>query len=159
MKKSKIVLLLVLCLMFLAACSPTAKKSLSLDIQGLLDQMEEQSDWEGMMKIGNKHLSNLYAIEVDDLQSFSGLMKTDGITADEIIVIEAKDQKDAEGLQKKLQARLKAKAAEAKDYLPEQYKVIEEAVILVKEKYLALIVAPNVAELEKLWNEATKTDK
>ena len=57
----------------------------------------------------------------------------------------------------KLQARLKNKANEAKDYLPAQYAVIEKAEIKQQGKYLALLVSPNVTALSELWQQAMKT--
>lgn len=161
MKLKKTIRLLVFLLLplLLTACgTPTpAKKALEVDVKALLQQMADKTKWEDMMTMNNKHLKNLYGIEDADITSFAGVMKTDGITADEVLILEAKDTTTADALVKKLQARLKAKSNEAKDYLPAQYKVIEEAEILQKERYAVLLVSPGVEALQKLWEEATKT--
>ena len=156
MKKRNLLILFLLMLMVFSACNNNKKEDLEIDMPELLETMEEASKWEGMMIIGKKHLTNLYAIDEDEVTAFIGVMKTDGISADEIIIIEAKDAKSAEDLEKKLRTRLDAKATEAKDYLPEEYKVIEEAEILRKDKFLTLIVATNAEELADIFKEAVK---
>lgn len=156
MKKRNLLILFLLMLLVFSACNNNKKEDLEIDLPELLETMEEASKWEGMMNIGKKHLTNLYAIDEDEVTAFIGVMKTDGISADEIIIIEAKDAKSAEDLEKKLQTRLDAKATEAKDYLPEEYKVIEEAEILRKDKFLTLIVATNAEELADIFKEAVK---
>ena len=160
LKKTVRLFALLLLPLLLTACGPTApaKQALEVDVESLLETMAEQTEWKDMMSMNVKHLKNLYGIEEADLTSFAGAMKTDGITADEVLILEAKDTKTAEALVKKLQARLKAKSNEAKDYLPAQYKVIEEAEILQKERYAALLVSPDVEALLELWVESVKTE-
>ena len=160
LKKTVRLFALLLLPLLLTACGPTApaKQVLEVDVESLLETMAEQTEWKDMMSMNVKHLKNLYGIEEADLTSFAGAMKTDGITADEVLILEAKDTETAEALVKKLQARLKAKSNEAKDYLPAQYKVIEEAEILQKERYAALLVSPDVEALLELWVESVKTE-
>ncbi len=160
LKKTVRLFALLLLPLLLTACGPTApaKQALEVDVEALLELMSEETEWEDMMSMNIKHLKNLYGIEETDLTSFAGAMKTDGITADEVLILEAKDTETAEALVKKLQARLKAKSNEAKDYLPAQYKVIEEAEILQKERYAALLVSPDVEALLELWVESVKTE-
>ena len=160
LKKTVRLFALLLLPLLLTACGPTApaKQALEVDVEALLELMSEETEWEDMMSMNVKHLKNLYGIEEADLTSFAGAMKTDGITADEVLILEAKDTETAEALVKKLQARLKAKSNEAKDYLPAQYKVIEEAEILQKERYAALLVSPDVEALLELWVESVKTE-
>ncbi len=154
--KKLIYALLLLCLVFgLAACG--GQKTLDVDVEQLLDDMAAKVQWKEMMTMSSKHLKNLYGIAEADVVKFSGVMKNDGITADEILLLEAEDEAKADALKEKLQARLKNKANEAKDYLPAQYAVIEKAEIKQQGKYLALLVSPNVTALSELWQQAMKT--
>ena len=154
MKKLVYAILLV-CLVFgLAACG--GAKALDVDVEQLLSDMAAKVGWKDMMTMSSKHLKNLYGIAETDVVKFSGVMKNDGITADEILLIEAENETKADALKEKLQARLKNKANEAKDYLAEQYAVIEKAEIKQKGQYLALLVSPDVDALSKLWEAAMK---
>lgn len=154
MKKLVYAILLV-CLVFgLAACG--GAKALDVDVEQLLSDMATKVGWKDMMTMSSKHLKNLYGIAEADVVKFSGVMKNDGITADEILLIKAENETKADALKEKLQARLKNKANEAKDYLPEQYAVIEKAEIKQKGLYLALLVSPDVDALSKLWEAAMK---
>lgn len=153
--KKLVYAILLFCLVFgLAACGGT--KALDVDVEQLLSDMATKVGWKDMMTMSSKHLKNLYGIAETDVVKFSGVMKTDGITADEVLLIEAENETKADALKEKLQARLKNKANEAKDYLPEQYAVIEKAEIKQKGQYLALLVSPDVDALSKLWEAAMK---
>ncbi|HZW49495.1 MAG TPA: DUF4358 domain-containing protein [Bacillota bacterium] len=147
--------ILLLCLLFgLTACG--GEKTLEVNVEQLLSDMAAKVQWKDMMTMSSKHLKNLYGIAEGDVVKFSGVMKNDGITADEILLIEAENETKADALKEKLQARLKNKANEAKDYLPEQYAVIDKAEIMQEGKYLALLVSPDVTALSELWKEAMK---
>lgn len=153
--KKLIYTILLFCLVFgLAACG--GAKALDVDVEQLLSDMAAKVGWKDMMTMSSKHLKNLYGIAEADVVKFSGVMKNDGITADEILLIKAENETKADALKEKLQARLKNKANEAKDYLPEQYAVIEKAEIKQKGQYLALLVSPDVDALSKLWEAAMK---
>jgi len=153
--KKLVYAILLFCLVFgLAACG--GAKALDVDVEQLLSDMATKVGWKDMMTMSSKHLKNLYGIAEADVVKFSGVMKNDGITADEILLIEAENETKADALKEKLQARLKNKANEAKDYLPEQYAVIEKAEIKQKGQYLALLVSPDVDALSKLWEAAMK---
>lgn len=153
--KKLVYAVLLFCLVFgLAACG--GAKALDVDVEQLLSDMATKVGWKDMMTMSSKHLKNLYGIAEADVVKFSGVMKNDGITADEILLIEAENETKADALKEKLQARLKNKANEAKDYLPEQYAVIEKAEIKQKGQYLALLVSPDVDALSKLWEAAMK---
>ena len=153
--KKLVYAILLFCLVFgLAACG--GAKALDVDVEQLLSDMATKVGWKDMMTMSSKHLKNLYGIAEADVVKFSGVMKTDGITADEVLLIEAENETKADALKEKLQARLKNKANEAKDYLPEQYAVIEKAEIKQKGQYLALLVSPDVDALSKLWEAAMK---
>lgn len=153
--KKLVYAILLFCLVFgLAACG--GAKALDVDVEQLLSDMATKVGWKDMMTMSSKHLKNLYGIAEADVVKFSGVMKNDGITADEILLIKAENETKADALKEKLQARLKNKANEAKDYLPEQYAVIEKAEIKQKGQYLALLVSPDVDALSKLWEAAMK---
>lgn len=156
--KKRFIYLALAVMLLLAACAPTTptKKALDVDVIALLKNMADATKWQDMMSMSNKHLKNLYGIEAEEVTEFAGAMKTDGITADEVLLLEAKDEETAAALVKKVQARLKAKSNEAKDYLPAQYKVIEEAKIVQQERYVALVVSPDVKVLTELWDKAVK---
>lgn len=80
----------------------------------------------------------------------------DSLKADELLLIKAKDSDSADSLEKALQARMDAKATEARTYSPEQYVIIQQGRILRNGVYLALLVSPQIDELEKAYHDAMK---
>ena len=54
------------------------------------------------------------------------------------------------------ESRMKAKADETVDYLPDQYVFVEKGVILTEGLYLALIVSPDVDNLKAAFEAAVK---
>ena len=72
----------------------------------------------------------------------------DSLRADEIWLIEAQDEDAAKAIVGLAEFRLEQKSEESITYSPEQYEVIQKAVLLQKGNYVILLVSPIA---ETLW--------
>lgn len=75
-----------------------------------------------------------YGINKDSVLEYY-VVVGDNINADELAVIQAKEG-SAEEVKKGVEARLNAQKESFKDYLPEEYKVLESAIITQKGDYI-----------------------
>ena len=71
-----------------------------------------------------------------------------GLRADEIWLIEAKDEAALEKLQALAEARIQAKDEETVSYNPEQNAVVRNAQVFTEGNYLFLLVSPDVDALK-----------
>lgn len=79
-----------------------------------------------------------------------------GLMADEIWLVRAKDQAALDEIKTLAESRLEAKKQETESYLPEQYAIVKEAKLLTHDLYLALIVSPDAAEMQSAFESAVK---
>lgn len=84
---------------------------------------------------------------------FAPIFKT---KSDEIIVLKAKSNEDAEVLKASLQKELDAQIQTWSQYLPDQYAHVEKNVLKTKGKYVVYITYSNVDAVEKVFDEKVK---
>ena len=89
-----------------------------------------------------------------DCAQYKVALCAEGMEADEIWLIEAKDDTALEKLQQRAQTRIEAKLGEAAYYVPDQYAVIEKAELVVIGRYIALLVSPDVDTLKATFEAA-----
>lgn len=93
-------------------------------------------------------------IKAEDCVEYYVSICADSLKTDEIWLIKATNADALETIKTLANSRLKAKADESITYSPEQYEVVQKAKVITSGEYFALIVSPDVAEIENIVNEA-----
>lgn len=136
----------------LAACGGSPKAAEPVDLNGLYESfgqyLPEMFLPEGDMRV------NYLGIEEGDCAQIITAVSADGLAADEVWLIQAKDEAALSRLKELAENRMAIKADETVDYNPEQYKIVQKGVILTSGNYLALLVSPQVDEMQKAFNAA-----
>ena len=76
------------------------------------------------------------------------------VNADEIIVLEAKDEDQVAELKTSLENELAAQVQTWEQYLPEQYEKVKNNKIVTKGKYLLYVTYTNPEAIEKAFNDS-----
>lgn len=76
------------------------------------------------------------------------------VNADEIILLEAKDEKDVASLKSALEKELEGQIQTWKQYLPDQLEKVENNIITTNEKYLMYITYSNPEKIEKIFKDS-----
>lgn len=154
MKRSIAIVLTLLLLLGLAACGSSKPQEKQADLEALYKtysaQLPEMFLPEGDMRL------NYMGIEESDCLQVITAVSADGLAADEVWLIQAKDADALNRLKELADIRMAAKADETIDYNPEQYKIVEKGVILTEGNYLALLVCPQVDSMKAAFEEAVK---
>ena len=157
MKKIFAILLCAVMLLSMAACGSepaSAPEKKNVDLNALYESFS--TSLPEMWVLDEEMMLNMYGIKAEDCtQVITAIVKT-GLNADEIWLIEAKDEAALEQLKTLANSRMQAKADETIDYLPDQYVFVEKGVILTEGLYLALIVSPDVDNLKAAFEAAVK---
>ena len=111
---------------------------------------------EGMMNLSEEDMSDIYGIEAADMKQFAAAVNNSGIKADEIVLVEAVDADAAGRVKQALENRLQSKLNELENYLPEEYAVAKACSVEAAGNFVSMIVAPNAADLVKLYNSSVK---
>lgn len=152
MKRIAVLTLIAALLLGLAACGQAEPEAKSADLQALYASYE--STLPAMLVLDETMMLNFLGIQAGDCTQVVAAICADGLRADEVWLIEAKDQAAFDKLSALVDTRLAAKLEETESYNPEQYAVCEKAVILNEGLYLAFLVSPDADTLKASFEAA-----
>ncbi|MBQ8208761.1 MAG: DUF4358 domain-containing protein [Clostridia bacterium] len=151
--KIKIFAFLFAFTMLFALASCGEKKEITIDIEALAAEISE------IYKDGEIELTNIGEETVDINYGIKGLysyVHCEGsitLTSDEILVIEATDEANAEKAYEIIEEyrleRIKLYSSYAMDQVPK----LEDALLERAGKYIIFVVSEDTSEAEKIWNE------
>lgn len=113
------------------------------DLKDTDDENSVANIWIEKMKLNPESLANGTVI--------AALMN---VNADEIILLEAKDEKQVAELKKSLENELAAQVQTWEQYLPEQYEKVKNNKIVTKGKFLLYVTYTDPEAIEKAFNES-----
>ena len=148
----------------LTACGSKTETANDVDLTGFYNALAEQYGWgddmmdlDGeMLEMDENDMLDVYGIQAADMKQFAAAVNTSGIDCDEVVLVEAKDADAASRVKEALDKRYQAKLNETENYLPDEYAVIKTCSVVMDGNYVAMIVAPNAADLVKIYNESFK---
>lgn len=150
MKKLALIPVLLLVLTMLTACGSKVK---SADLSAVMNGFTFETE---MTSLDEADLDDYYGIDMADVKQYAGSIADSGIDCEEVVLIEAVDAKAAERVRSALETRYQAKLDEADGYLPDEYAIIKKCGVRVSGNYVAMIVAPNEADLTRAYEASFK---
>lgn len=152
-------ILMTLCLLFaLTACGGDTKTETAAPKNADLTAVYAGFGLSGddMLTLAQTDLMDMYGIEPADVKQFAGAVNLTGISAEEIVLIEAVDADAAARVKTQLDARYESKANQMRDYLPDEYAIIEKCSVRVDGNYVAMIVSANAETYVAAYEAAIK---
>lgn len=148
-------LMLVLASMLLSGCGAkeTAEKK-EVNLQGVYDQISQAVELPEMAQISENRRYNLLGIAPEDCAQAITAVCGDSVRTDEIWLIEAVDKAAAERILSLAKLRLEAKEKELKDYLPDQYAIVQRSELIQRDNLIALFVSPDAGKMAELFRAA-----
>ena len=153
MKKFLSVLLVSVLLLTLSACGGSKQSSKSADLTAVLASFSFDGE---MLDLDETDMLDIYGIQAADIKQFAAATSTTGIDCDEVVLVEATDADAAKRVKEALDTRYQTKLNETENYLPDEYAIIKTCSVTMDGNYVAMIVAPNAADLVKIYNESFK---
>ena len=145
MKKLIAFVLAAAMMLSMAACGGKADTK-SVDLNALYESYAQYMP--EMFSLDEDTMMNFLGIDAADCANYTVYICGDGLRADEVWLIEAKDEAALGRLKEMAEARMQAKVNETISYVPDQYVIVEQGVILTNGLYLALLVSPDVEALQ-----------
>lgn len=146
MKKVFTMILALMLVLGLAACGGKTEEVASVDVNALYESYAQYMP--DMFFPDEDTMMNFLGIDVKDCTQYKVAICAEGMRSDEIWLIQAKNASSLETLKQLAQTRIEAKKDETVSYAPDQYVVVEKAVVLTKGNYLALLISPDVDALQ-----------
>lgn len=131
---------------------PTEMTGLNINLKSLYENCT--SKMPEMISLDADMVLDYCGINTEDCAEFYVSICADSLKTDEIWLIKATNDEAINRISDLAEARLQAKADESITYSPEQYAVVQKAKIITVGEYFALIVSPDVSEIEKIVSEA-----
>lgn len=153
MRKKIVWVLLAVLVLNLTACAG-GEKAKPVDLNAVYEDFQDTLP--EMLVLDETLMMNLFGIPAEDCAQVITAVCGNGLGADEVWLIEAKDDQALDRLKTLAQKRLEAKAAETENYLPDQYLIVEQGLVLTEGNYLALLVSPQVETLKTAFEDAVK---
>ena len=151
---------LIMCLVLLlgmTACGGSSSEAAAKEPVDLNALYESYADTlPAMFTMDESTMLNFLGIKAEDCTQVVAAISADGLGADEVWLIEARDEAALESLKALAETRLQAKKDETINYVPDQYVIVEKGVILTDGLYLAFLVSPDVDALQAAFEEAMK---
>lgn len=152
MKKNKVFrAVIVVCMMagLLAGCGDQKKE---LDTAALAESLLNDISYQDTLtELSSEDIS--YYITMED--GVEGIMyMSSGATAEEFAVFTAPDEEVAKGMLTNAQDFLEAQKQSFEDYIPEEAKRIEDAVVVQQGKYTIFSVSGESEQAQKLIDQA-----
>ncbi len=151
MKKLFCAVLACLMAMSVAGCASGSK---SADLTAAMTSIESAVTFGDMMDLTKENLQEYYGIEPADINQFAAKISMTGINCDEIVLIEGVDEAAAGRIEEKLQQRYENQCSSFKDYLPEQYAILEKCSVKKDGNFVSLIVSPDAETITKTYEAA-----
>ncbi len=155
--RSKIGIIISIFIMITAiisGCSKSNKAELKTpEVSQIEESVMKDIDTTEMIKLDDKKLERVYGIKADEVEGYFVYVSTSNVKADEVAVFKAKDAGGAEYIKTKIADRMVQLGMSFKDYLPEQYTLIEKNTLEVKGNYVFLVVSKNGAEIKALFDK------
>ena len=148
MKKVFSVILVIALVFGLSACGGKEEVK-SVDLNGIYESYSQYLP--DMFSMDEDTMLNFLGIDMADCTQAVVSICGDGMRADEVWLIEAKDAAALERLQELAQTRIVAKEDETISYAPDQYAIVTQAQLLTNGNYLALLISPDVEQKKTLF--------
>lgn len=145
MKKLFSLILALTLLLSLAACG-AKEEAAPVDLNALYESFVPSLP--DMFQPDEETMLNFLGIDAADCAQYVVSICGNGMQADEVWLIEAKDEEALARLTELAQTRIVAKEDETISYAPDQYAVVQKAELLTNGKYLALLISPDVDTLK-----------
>ncbi len=152
---SKRSLLLCLCaLLFTLMMTACGKEENNTPVPPLTDlytQMTTEVEFPAtMLLLDDDYITNFYGVELSTLEEYVFATAEDALHADTVILVKMKEDESTEDLVTLMNNLVKDKKAQMQDYLPDQYKIVEKAVVKTEGSYAYLIISSEVDALAKI---------
>lgn len=153
MKKNLFSLILLLCAaaLLLSACGSKSESKAIPDMQKVFDAITAQVDLPEMAVVDGDRRFDLLGIDPADCRQAVTAICGDSVRADEIWLVEAVDADAAARVFEMAEVRVAQKKQQLENYLPDQFAVVEKAVLLQENNAVVLFISPEAETMLKLY--------
>ena len=159
MKKQAKTMLLCAALLLavlLTACGGQSGKSSrqAINMQEVYEQIGKKVELPEMMELSAKRMDKYYGIDTAACPQAVTMVNEAGLRVDEIWLIQAADEAEAQRIESVARSRIEQLCAETEQYSAELYKVAKNGQVIRDGANVALFISPDAETMAALFREA-----
>ncbi|WP_125154322.1 DUF4358 domain-containing protein [Clostridium rectalis] len=149
-------LLVLFSLGIFIGCS--SKKSLPKkpSLKDITSKIIENSNMSNLKEADKSKIKKFYDIDSESLEEFSVYLPSSNILANELAVLKVKELSNVDKIKGKLEKRLEKQSTSFKDYLPDEYYLIQKHVLKTKDNYILFVISKDVEKIEEIFDKSFK---
>ena len=121
------------------------------DMDAIRNDLDKYYTNQDLVEVGDKkRFSNLYYINENEVEDFVSYTPRTNMDVEEVLVLKVNENKNVSEIKEKINKRLQKQGESFKNYRPEKYKVIEDAILEQEGQYLIFIVSENSSAVKKI---------
>lgn len=101
-------------------------------------------------------LKNIYYININSIEDFISFAPKSNMDVEEILILKVKKDENMSEIKSKISKRLEKQRESFKNYSPEKYKIIEDAILEEEGQYLIFIISENSSSIYKIIKDNFK---
>lgn len=141
---------------FLTGCFSSDTETKNPSVEDIGNNIKESVDFSDMVEVDKDKFERIYGIDTDKVEEFFAYAPSSNISASELAVIKVKDSSDLDYLKEKINMRVEKQAKSFKDYLPEEYYLIENHILKSKKDYVLFVISNDADEIEEIFDASFK---
>lgn len=156
MKKNVFALtvIMVIILALLTGCSSKDTTSKEPSIDEIDQNINDDVDISNMVESDSDKLEKLYDIDIDKVDNFKLYTAKTNIEANELLILKVKNEEDIGDIKEDINDRIESQTNSFKDYLPDEYFLIEKHVLKSNGNYIIFIISEEAEKIESLFDKS-----
>lgn len=146
-------IILVFTLGVLVGCTNNKGAIKNPSFNEIVDNIKKVVDLSTLKEGNYARLKRSYGIAREDIEEFVLYRAPSNIKADEILLIKVKQPEAVSKVKEQVEQRVAKQAASFKDYLPEEYYLIEKRVVKVQGSYILLVISQDAEQIAQAFEE------
>ena len=152
-----VILVILATIFYMNTSSINEEREVIIDINKLAEDIKNQKVFDDTLEIIEKDIAiTNYNFNNEIIQDLVSYVST-GATAEEILVIEAKDKNSIKAIEEKITERIKERKEAFASYLPNEVYKLENPVLIIKDKYIILCIWNNSQNMSEYIEKYLKT--
>lgn len=126
-------------------------------VDEIITEIQKECILPEMTEISEDQLGQHYGIDKTDVANFSAYISTDSMTKDEIVLIEALTESEANTIRDRLTEYRENLLAESEEYLPDEYEMIKNCEVVKDGIYIRLFISNDIGKMEQIYKSYIKS--
>lgn len=110
-------------------------------VEEIYGEIESSVELISPVLMGDAFITNYYGIEPEKLEEYIFAMSEEATSAETVVLMKVKEEGDVDAMCAALQVVVDEKRSEMKDYLPEQFEIVDKSSVKSKGSYVYLVIS------------------